>query len=116
VKKLLVFAAVAAVGMISMSTTASAFNTKKCAVCHNITTDKIGPAWAEDVKVYGTEEALAKDFLAGFKVRKVAEANSKWKGKEGLMTGQFNHLIKGHEKEVAHALFETVKNNKFGDY
>jgi len=25
-------------------------------------------------------------------------------------------LIKGHEKEAAHALFESVKNGKFGNY
>jgi hypothetical protein len=118
VKKVLVFAVVAAVGMISMSTTASAFNTKKCAVCHNIDTVKIGPAWKDVAKAYGDEATLAKVFESGFAVkdRKIASTEPKFHAKAGLMTGQFDHLIKGHEKEAAHALFESVKNDKFGDY
>jgi cytochrome c551/c552 len=118
VKKLFVVAAVAAVGVMSVSTNANAFNTHHCMACHAIDHDKIGPAWTEDVKAYGTEENLAKVFLSGFKVkdRAIASKSAKWKHKAGLMTGQFNHLIKGHEKAAAHALFMTVKNKKFGDY
>jgi len=114
-KKLLVFA-VAAVSMVSVATTASAFSTNKCKACHAVKKDKVGPAWEKVVKAYGDEPTLAGDFASGFKSRRVANSESKWKGKEGLMTAQFNHLIKGHEKEAAHALFETVKNNKFGNY
>jgi cytochrome c551/c552 len=115
VKKFIVFA-VAAVSMVSVATTASAFSTSKCQACHAVDKDKVGPAWDKVVKAYGDEATLAKVFEGGFKDRKVAAADAKWKGKEGLMTAQFGSLIKGHEKEAAHALFETVKNNKFGDY
>jgi cytochrome c551/c552 len=115
-KKLLILAAVATVGLMSVSTTANAFSTKKCAACHAVDHDKIGPAWQKVVKAYGDEGTLAKTFAAGFTDRKVAASEAKWKSKEGLMTSQYEHLIKGHEKEAAHALFETVKNNKFGDY
>ena len=115
-KKLLMIA-IAAVGLMSVSTTtAYAFNTKKCSACHSIDKDKVGPSWKTVVEKYGDEAALAKDFQAGFKERKVASSIAKWKSKEGLMTSQFKHLIKGKEKEAAHALFETVKNGKFGDY
>ena len=118
VKKVFVFAAAAAVGMMSMATTASAFNTGRCAACHNIDHDKVGPAWKTVAEHYGDEATLAKVFEDGFKVsdRKVAGSIAKWKSKAGLMTSQFNHLIKGHEKEAAHALFESVKNDKFGNY
>jgi len=118
VKKVLVFAVAAAVGLISMSTTANAFNTSRCQACHSIDKDKVGPSWKEDVKAYGTEEHLAKVFLSGFAVsdREIAGHSAKWKSKAGLMTMQFRHLIKGHEKAAAHALFETVKKGKFGDY
>jgi cytochrome c551/c552 len=118
VKKLFVVAAVAAVGVMSVSTNANAFNTHHCMACHAIDHDKVGPSWKEDVKAYGTEDHLAKVFLGGFKVedRAIASKSSKWKHKAGLMTAQYNHLIKGHEKAAAHALFMTVKNNKFGDY
>jgi hypothetical protein len=118
VKKSLVFAAAAAFGLMSMSTTASAFNTGKCAACHAIDTVKIGPAWKDVVKAYGDEATLAKVFESGFAVkdRKIASTEPKFHAKAGLMTGQFDHLIKGHEKEAAHALFESVKNDKFGDY
>jgi cytochrome c551/c552 len=115
-KKLLIVAVAATVGMISMSTTASAFNTKKCSACHSIEKDKVGPAWKTVAAKYGDADTLAKDFLAGFKERRVANSIAKWKHKEGLMTSQFKHLIKGKEKAAAHALFESVKNGKFGDY
>lgn len=117
-KKILVLAIAAGVGLISMSTTASAFNTGKCAACHNIDHDKVGPAWKTVATAYGDEATLAKVFEGGFAVgdRKVAGSEAKWKSKAGLMTSQFNHLIKGHEKEAAHALFESVKNGKFGSY
>ncbi len=117
-KKLFVFAAVAAIGVMSMSTNANAFNTRRCAACHAIDHAKVGPSWKEDVKAYGTEEHLAKVFLSGFAVkdREIAGHSAKWKSKAGLMTMQFRHLIKGHEKAAAHALFETVKKGKFGDY
>ncbi len=117
-KKFFIFAAVAAVGMMSASTTASAFSTMRCKACHAVGHVKIGPAWKDVVKAYGTEQELAKVFLAGFKVsdRKIASTKAKFKHKAGLMTSQYNHLIKGHEKAAAHALFMTVKNNKFGNY
>ena len=103
---------------MSMATTANAFSTTKCMACHAIDHVKVGPAWQHVVKAYGNEETLAKVFLSGFAVkdRHIAGKEAKWKGKAGLMTMQFKHLIKGHEKEAAHALFETVKNNKFGNY
>jgi cytochrome c551/c552 len=92
------------------------FNTAKCAACHAVDQDKVGPAWKTVVEKYGDAATLAKDFESGFKERRVANSIAKWKSKEGLMTSQFNNLIKGHEKEAAHALFETVKNGKFGSY
>ncbi|HXH63920.1 MAG TPA: c-type cytochrome, partial [Mariprofundaceae bacterium] len=92
------------------------FNTNKCAACHAIDQDKVGPAWKTVVEKYGDAATLAKDFESGFKERRVANSIAKWKPKEGLMTSQFNSLIKGHEKEAAHALFESVKNGKFGSY
>lgn len=117
-KKSFVFAAVAAFGLMSMSTTANAFNSSKCLACHAIDHAKVGPAWKDVVKAYGDEATLAKVFESGFAVsdRKIAGTEAKWKSKAGLMTMQYKHLIKGHDKEVAHALFETVKNGKFGEY
>ena len=100
----------------AMSTTANTFNTGKCATCHSIDHDKVGPAWKTVAEKYGDEATLAKDFEAGFKERRVANAIAKWKSKEGLMTMQYRNLIRGHEKEAAHALFESVKNGKFGNY
>lgn len=114
-KKYIVFA-VAAISMVSVANTANAFSTSKCQACHGIDKDKVGPAWDKVVKAYGDEATLAKSFEEGFKDRKVAASEAKWKSKEGLMTAQYNSLIKGHGKEVAHALFETVKNKKFGKY
>jgi len=115
-KKLLIFAA--AVGLMSVSTTANAFPTNKCKSCHSIDTDKVGPAWKTVVEKYGDETTLAKVFEDGFAVkdRKIAASDAKWKRKAGLMTMQYKHLIKGHEKEVAHAIFAAVKAGKFGDY
>lgn len=112
-KKMLVVA-VAAVSMMSVSTTASAYSTGACKACHSIDKDKVGPAWATVAKYYGSEEALAKVFKAGFKVedRKVAVSNAKWKGQANMMTGQFNSLIKGHEDDAAKALFEAVKSGR----
>ena len=101
---------------LAMSTTANTFDTKKCATCHSIDHDKVGPAWKTVAEKYGDEATLAKDFEAGFKERRVANSIAKWKSKEGLMSMQYRNLIKGHEKEAAHALFESVKNGKFGDY
>lgn len=92
------------------------FSTTRCMACHAIDHDKVGPAWKTVVEKYGNEAALAKDFEAGFKARRVANAIAKWKSKEGLMTAQYDHLIKGHAKEAAHALFMTVKHGKFGTY
>ena len=117
-KKALIIAVAAATGLMAMSTTANAFNTRKCMACHAIDKVKVGPSWKEDTQAYGSEANLAKVFLSGFAVkdRAIAGKDAKWKGKAGLMTMQFRHLIKGHEKAAAHALFETVKNGKFGDY
>ncbi|HXH65250.1 MAG TPA: hypothetical protein VNH42_07075 [Mariprofundaceae bacterium] len=117
-KKVLVFAVAAATGLLAMSTTASAFSTKRCQACHAIDHVKIGPAWKDVVAAYKTPDTLAKVFKDGFPVseRKIASTQDKFKHKAGLMTGQFNNLIKGHEDDAAKALFATVKNNKFGDY
>lgn len=112
-KKFLVFT-VAAVSLMSLSTTASAFSTSRCKACHSIDHDKVGPAWKTVAKDYGDAATLAKVFKEGFKVadRKVVASNAKWKGKAGLMTAQFNNLIKGHEDDAAKALFEAVKSGK----
>jgi len=117
-KKMLILAVVATAGLMSVSTPANAFSTTKCKSCHAIDHNKVGPAWKHVVAKYGDEATLAKVFEDGFKVsdRKVASSESKWKHKAGLMTMQYKHLIKGHEKAAAHALFETVKKGKFGDY
>ena len=114
----MIIAVAAATGLMAMSTTANAFSTRKCMACHAIDHVKVGPAWKHVVAAYGDEATLAKVFESGFAVkdRHIAGKEAKWKGKAGLMTMQFKHLIKGHEKAAAHALFETVKNGKFGDY
>lgn len=113
-KKVLIIAAVAAVGMASTAIDANAggFSVKKCKACHAVGKDKVGPAWDKVAKAYGDEATLAADFKAGFKTRRVAASESKWKSKEGLMTSQFNRLIKGHEDEAAKALFAAVKAGK----
>lgn len=118
-KKVLMFAIAAGVGMMALSTTANAaFSTKRCQACHAVDHVKVGPAWKDVAKAYGNEETLAKLFLAGFPVkdRKIASTNAHFHGMASLMTQQYKHLIKGHEKAAAHALFMTVKNNKFGSY
>lgn len=104
----------AAAGLMTISATASAFNTGACTACHAIDKDKVGPAWDAIAKDYGSADALAKVFKGGFKVedRKVAASNGKWKSQAGMMTGQFNTLIKGHEDEAAKALFDAVKAGK----
>jgi len=86
------------------------FNTSKCKSCHAIDKDKLGPAWATVAKDYGTADALAAVFKSGFAVgdRKVITNDSKWKGKAGIMTSQYNSMIKGHEDAVAKALFDAV--------
>jgi cytochrome c551/c552 len=116
--KSLLFSALAAVGLLAASTTAQAFDTTACLACHNIDTAKVGPAFKSVVAKYGNEKALAKAFAGGFAVkhRKLANADATWKAKAGVMTVQYKIKIKGHEKAAAHALFETVKNNAFGNY
>lgn len=105
---------VAAVGLMASSVTASAFNTGMCKACHAIDHDVVGPAWKTVAKEYGSADALAKVFKAGFKVedRKVAGAVPKWKGQAVIMTGQYNSLIKGKEDDAAKALFDAVKAGK----
>lgn len=112
-KKTLVVA-VAAFSMVSLSTTASAFITGACKACHSINKDKAGPSWSSVAKAYGSDWALAKVFKDGFKLedRKVAAFNARWHGQAGMMTGQFNALIKGHEDDAAKALFEAVKSGR----
>jgi cytochrome c551/c552 len=105
----------AAAGLMAVSATASAFSTAPCKACHAIDHDVVGPAWKDDVKEYGSAEALAKVFKSGFKVadRKVLNSNpGKWKAKAAIMTPQFNNLIKGHEDEAAKAIFAAVKAGK----
>jgi cytochrome c551/c552 len=117
-KKSLVFSAVAVVGLMSMATAAHAFSTTSCQVCHAVGYPKVGPSFKSVVAKYGNEQALAKAFEDGFAVkdRKIASSDARWKSKAGLMTSQFRTTIKGHEKAAAHAVFETVKNNNFGEY
>lgn len=116
-KKSLLVAAVA-IGLISISTTANAFSTTGCMSCHAIGFAKVGPSFKAIVDTYGSEKALTKAFDDGFamKDRLVAKADAKWARKASLMTTQYRILIKGHGKEAAHAIFETVKNNNFGKY
>lgn len=114
-KKLMMIAAVAALAMGTVTTaTAGGFSTGRCKACHAVGKNKVGPDWAEVATAYGSAENLAKVFKDGFKVedRKVAVSNSKWKSKTGMMTGQFKHLIVGHEDEAAEALFAAVKAGK----
>ena len=108
--KLLVVAA----GLMAMSATASAFSTAPCKACHAIDHDVVGPAWKRVAEKYGSAAALAKVFKSGFKVedRKIASSEPKFKKQAALMTGQYNHLIKGHEDEAAKALFAAVKAGK----
>jgi cytochrome c551/c552 len=106
---------ITAAGLMAVSATASAFSTAPCKACHAIDHDVIGPAWQDDVKQYGSAEALAKVFKDGFKEsdRKVLNSDpGKWKAKAAIMTPQFNSLIKGHEDEAAEAIFAAVKAGK----
>jgi len=105
-------AAIAAVGMMPVSASAGGFSAKKCKACHAVGKDKVGPDWAVVAKAYGDAATLAADFKSGFTERRVAKANSKWKHKTKLMTGQYKRLIKGHEDEAAEALFAAVKAGK----
>ncbi len=117
-KKISFFAALAAVGLMSMSTTANAFSTTACMACHTVADAKVGPSFKEVVAKYGSEEALAKTFKSGFAIkdRKVLASDKQWAAKAAVMTMQFTIKIKGHEKEAAHAVFESVKKNALGDY
>ncbi len=117
VKKVMMIAA-AALAVVSVSTAADAFPASKCKACHAINKDKVGPSWKSIADAYGDEATLAAAFESGFanKDRKLAASNSKWKHKTGLMTGQYKRLIKGHGKEAAHALFESVKAGKISNY
>ena len=94
------------------------FNTQKCKACHAIDKKKVGPSWKNVVAAYGDEAALADVFKSGFAVgdRKLIASNAKWKGKAGMMTSQYKKMIKKNPEGAAHALFETVKNRKFGKY
>jgi cytochrome c551/c552 len=116
-KKSLVFSA-AAIGLMAMSVPAHAFDTNACMACHAIDIVKVGPSFKDVVKAYGDEKALAKAFESGFAVadRKIAASDAVMKAKAPVMTAQFNIKIKGHEKAAAHAVFETVKKNAYGDY
>lgn len=107
-------AAAAAAAMMTVSATAGAFATGPCKACHAVDHDVVGPAWDRVAKAYGSEEALAKVFKAGFKVedRKIAMSEPKFKGQAGTMTGMYNNYIKGHEDDAAKALFAAVKSGK----
>ncbi|MDQ6992774.1 MAG: hypothetical protein Q9M31_04815 [Mariprofundus sp.] len=115
-KKLLMVAVAATIGMGSVSTAATAggFNVKKCKACHAVSKHKMGPTWSDVAAAYGDEATLAAVFKGGFKVedRKLANENSKWKKKAKLMTGQYKKSIRGHEEEAAQALFAAVKRGK----
>ncbi|RMH59943.1 MAG: hypothetical protein D6678_07065 [Zetaproteobacteria bacterium] len=116
-KKMVMMAAAAAFVMgagMAPAAHAGGYNVKKCKACHAVGKDKVGPAWKDVAAAYGSADALAKVFKDGFKVedRKVIAANGKWKGKAGMMTGQYKKLIKGHEDEAAKALFDAVAAGK----
>jgi len=115
-KTLMIVAAAAFVmgGFAVTEATAGGFNVKKCKACHAVGKKKVGPAWKEVAEAYGDAETLAGVFKAGFKKedRKVIAANSKWKGKAGIMTSQYKKAIKGHEDEAAKALFDAVARGK----
>ena len=118
-KKVMMMAAAAAfvLGagvMAPADASAGAFNVKKCKSCHAVPKKKVGPAWKDVAAAYGSADALAAVFKAGFKKsdRKVLASNSKWKSKAGMMTGQYKKLIKGHEDEAAKALFDAVARGK----
>jgi len=93
---------------------AVSFDTHKCKACHSVKRKKVGPAWKDVAAAYGSAEELARVFKAGFKVadRKLIAAQPKWKHNAGMMTAQFNRLIKGHEDAAAQALFAAVQRGK----
>jgi cytochrome c551/c552 len=105
---------VTAAGLLAISASANAFSTAPCKACHSVAADKVGPAWKDVAKAYGSADALAKVFKSGFKAadRKILNSNPKFKNKAMIMTPQFNNLIKGHEDEAAKALFDAVKAGK----
>ncbi len=116
-KKMLMIAATAAFMMSGFAVTeavAGKFNVKKCKACHAVSKKKVGPAWKDVAATYGSAEVLAQVFKDGFKKedRKVIAANSKWKSKAGMMTGQYKKNIRGHEDEAAKALFDAVARGK----
>jgi len=115
-KKSVAMAALALTVAVGFSAPAVAggFNVKACKACHAVDKKKTGPAWDEVAKAYGSAEALAAVFKSGFAVedRAFIKADPSWKGKAGLMTGQFKK-IKGHEDEAAQALFDVVAAGKF---
>ena len=106
-------AAVAA-ALMAVSASANAFNTGPCKSCHAVNHDVVGPAWDRVAKKYGSADALAKVFKAGFKVedRKIASTEPKFKAQAGTMTNMYNLYIKGHEDDAAKALFAAVKSGK----
>ena len=100
--------------MAAMKANIKPFNAKKCKACHSVAKNKVGPAWKDVAAAYGSADALAAVFRSGFNVsdRKVIAANSKWKGKAGMMTAQYKKLIKSNPDGAAKALFEAVKAGK----
>jgi cytochrome c551/c552 len=106
---------VTAAGLMAISATASAaFSTAPCKACHAIDKVKVGPAWKDVAKAYGSADALAAVFKSGFKPadRKILNSDPKFKSKGMIMTPQFTNLIKGHEDDAAKALFDAVKAGK----
>ncbi len=100
--------------MVAMKANIKPFNAKKCKACHSVAKNKVGPAWKDVAAAYGSADALAAVFKSGFNVsdRKVITANSKWKGKAGMMTAQYKKLIKSNPDGAAKALFDAVKAGK----
>lgn len=117
-KKSWVLSVIVAAGMMATATSAHAFDTTVCASCHNLDTPKVGPDFKSVVSKYGNEKALAKVFESGFAIkdRKIAMSDKAMAKKAVVMTVQYKLLIKGRGKDAAHALFETVKDNTFGNY
>jgi len=116
-KKILMIAATAAFmmsGFVATEAVAGGFNVNKCKACHAVGKKKVGPSWKDVAGAYGSADALAEVFKAGFKKddRKMIAADGKWKKKAGMMTGQYKKLIKGHEDEAAKALFDAVARGK----
>lgn len=106
---------VTAAGLMALSATASAgFSTAPCKACHTVDKVKVGPAWKDVAKAYGSADALAAVFKSGFKEadRKILNTDPKFKHKGMIMTPQYKTLIKGHEDDAAKALFAAVKAGK----